>query len=104
MKIDDFKDLYNLEAVILTQHFLERIGKRDILLSDVKSTIMSGELIEIYEDDYPHPSALILGYTNNKIIHVVAGIGGGYIWLITSYIPDLKKWDENYKTRKVDKK
>ena len=103
LNIEDIQALYNEKAVVLTQHFLDRIGKRGIALSDVKSAIVSGEIIEQYPGDYPHPSALILGYSGSEPLHVVIGIGSGYAWLITSYRPDSEKWEADYKTRKAEK-
>ena len=101
--IADIQDLYNRKAVVLTQHFLDNIGIRGISLSDVGLAITSGEIIEEYPRDYPHPSALILGYSENRPIHVVLGIGGGFLWLITAYRPDFEKWEADNKTRKAEK-
>lgn len=48
--------------------------ERDISRADVKNGIASGEIIEEYPDDYPHPSCLIFGYTvNSRILYIVAG-------------------------------
>ena len=85
----------------MTQHFLDRIGKRSIELSDVKYAIAGGEIIEDYPDDYPHPSVLILGFSDGMPLHVVIGVGGGFVWLITAYVPDSNKWETDNKTRKV---
>ena len=57
MNISDIQNLYDRYAVVLTQHFIDNIGKRGISLSDVRVAIASGEIIEQYPDDYPHPSA-----------------------------------------------
>jgi len=101
--IKDIQALYADKAVVLTQHFLDKIGKRGIAFADVKSAIGVGGIIEQYPDDYPYPSALILGYTDdNKPLHAVIGVGGGYAWLITAYYPDPKKWESDYKTRKAE--
>lgn len=60
--------------------------ERDISRADVKKCVLEGEIIEDYPDDFPHPSCLIFGYTiNDKIIHVVAGSDGKYIYIITAY-------------------
>jgi hypothetical protein len=62
---------------------------------------MSGEIIEQYPDDYPYPSVLILGYSDGKPLHVVTGVGGEKVWLITAYFPTLAQWENDYKTRKA---
>jgi hypothetical protein len=83
---------------------LERIEKRGITFEDVNSAIDNGEIIELYIDDYPYPSALILGYkVNNTPVHLVIGVGDGLAWLITAYNPDTGKWENDFKTRKVEK-
>ena len=100
--IEDVHALYNENAVVLTQHFMDMITKRGISFKGIKTAIFSGEIIEPYPTDYPHPSALILGDTDdNKPLHVVVGVGGGRAWLITSYYPDSEKWESDNKTRKV---
>ena len=37
-----------------------------------------------------------------KIIHVVASISDGMIYLITAYIPDPDRWEADWKTRKEE--
>ena len=71
--------------------------QRDIELSEVMRAILTGEVIEDYPDDYPYPSALILGAG----LHVVAGVGDGRLWLITAYRPGPEQWEPDLKTRKV---
>ena len=71
--------------------------EHDRELSEVMRAIMTGEVIEDYPDDYPYPSALISG----NGLHVVAGVGDGRLWLITSYRPDPEQWEDDLKTRKV---
>ena len=66
-----------------------------------KNGIATGEIIEDYPDDFPHPSCLIFGYTiNDKIIHVVAGSDGKYIYIITAYFPNTIKFEKDLKTRR----
>lgn len=67
----------------------------------VRSCIFSGEIIEQYPEDFPFPSCLIFGYTNdNKVIHVVASDEGTASRIITAYIPNTDKFNEDLKTRK----
>jgi len=81
-----------------------RLQERGINPSDVKNCILTGEVIEQYPNDYPHPSCLILGLSiDNKHLHSVIGVGAGYLWLITSYFPNTDKWEADNKTRKVMK-
>lgn len=102
MDIDIIQLLYNKKAVVLSEHFLDMLIKRGVTLSQVKAGIASGKVIEQYPDDYPHPSALILGYTNDgKPLHIVVGMGDDVIWFVTTYYPDSNIWESDYKTRRV---
>lgn len=64
------------------------------------NAISSGEIIEDYPDDYPFPSCLILGKSNDRVIHIVASIDDGMIYIITAYVPSAEKWEAGWKTRK----
>jgi hypothetical protein len=101
MNIDDLRELCTDETIEVTRHALDRFMKRGINYSDVKSAIMTGEIIEPYPEDYPHPSCLILGATLKTIlIHVVVGFTEDELWIITAYYPDVEIWSEDFKTRK----
>ena len=100
--IENIKALYKKGDVVLTHHFIQRISKRHITLAHVKSAVVAGTIIEQYPSDYPHPSCLVLGNDcENKPLHIVIGVGGGYAWLITAYYPNNIKWKDDYKTRKA---
>ena len=99
-------DIESIRAMIVgnaakfTQHFKIRIKERGIRFSEVKQALLSGEIIEQVLDDQPIPSVLVLGYANDKPLHVVVGIDDDLIWLITTYIPSNEIWKNDYKTRK----
>lgn len=102
LNIKYIRSLCKDDTIKATQHFADRIFKRGIEYDDIIHTIMSGEIIEHYPDDYPHPSGLILGYdADSKPLHTVVGLGSGAIYLITAYYPSVDKWESNYKTRKA---
>ncbi len=87
---------------MITQHAAERCRERGILSSDIESAVMNGEIIEYYPDDFPFPSCLILGRTNdNKIIHVCMSDEGSGARIITAYFPSMDKWQPDFKTRKA---
>ena len=74
--------------------------ERDISRQDVINCIVYGEIIEDYPEDFPNPSCLIFGYTiDNKVIHTVVG-KDDYIWIITAYFPNTKKFENDLKTRR----
>lgn len=56
------KELYQNDAVFLTQHVIERCKQRGIRPIQIRNAVISGEIIEDYPEDYPFPSCLILGF------------------------------------------
>lgn len=100
--IDELRTLCSERKIKWTTHIAARLQERGIDPSDVKRCLQTGEIIEQYPDDYPHPSCLVLGLTvGEKRLHAVIGMGGGYIWLVTAYYPDTHKWEDDFRTRKV---
>ena len=86
-----------------TNHILVRLLQRGISLDDVERTLLSGEIIEQYPDDYPYPSCLILGVPDAKRhMHIVCGVSDVELWLITAYYPDGEEWESDLITRKGD--
>ena len=72
-----------------------------LIVADVKNCIMTGEIIEEYPEDFPHPSALIFGKSlQEKIIHVVCGIDENFLYVIIVYYPTTEKFFEDLKTRR----
>ena len=101
MDIAIIKKLCEANKLRWTNHIFIRLIQRGISISDVINTIITGEIIENYPDDYPYPSCLILGLTvNNKFLHVVCGSNREELWLITAYYPNKDKWSDDFKRRK----
>ena len=99
--INDLRKFCSAEKIRWSKHGLEKIQTRDISFDDVKNCVMNGEIIEVYPEDYPHPSALIFGRTlDGKIIHVVCGLDGNFLYFITAYFPDTTKFLEDLRTRR----
>lgn len=75
--------------------------KRGISRQDVKETMSAGEIIEEYPEDYPLPSCLMF-YGNPKALHVVLSYNGENrtIYVITAYVPDLRHFEKDLKTRR----
>jgi len=102
--METIKPLCSDDTLVLTQHVDAMMNKRNVLYSDIIVAISNGEIIKQYTDDKPFPSCLILGYTvDNRPLHVVISIGGGILWVITSYYPTSEKWESDYKTKKAVK-
>ena len=102
--IDDFCSLNEPSKMVITQHSRIRFAERGIEINDVCNAISSGIIIEQYPEDYPFPSCLILGNSNDKILHVVASINDSIIYIVTAYIPSPEKWELDWKSRKGESK
>ncbi len=111
---DEVKDLpiYNfidevIEAatkkILYTIHALDEMNAEDELISndEVREVIFSGEIIEDYPEDKRGHSCLIMGYTQKeRAVHVVCAPKEDYLAVITTYVPSLEKWENNFKIRR----
>lgn len=101
LKIEVIRELLNKGKIDWTKHCLNRLNQRNISIADVKNAIHTGFIIEWYDEDYPYPSCLILGYSqNNDILHIVCGLSHNCIHLITAYYPTREKWEDDMKRRR----
>jgi hypothetical protein len=98
--VEKISHLCSLGAFRWTDHILDRITKRNISREEVKFVVESGEIIEDYPDDYPYPSCLVLGFSDDNPIHVVCGVSDDELWMITAYYPDEDEWLDDNKTRR----
>lgn len=66
------------------------------------AVIEQGEIIRTYPDDIPYPSKLILGWRDQRPLHVVAADNDAEqtTIVITVYEPDLSLWKPDFKTKK----
>ena len=88
--------------MIFTGHAMQRLFERQISIADVKAIIETGEIIADYPHDCPHPSCLMLGFRNNKPIHIVVAKDrlSGQCFIITLYSPDDALWQPDYRKRR----
>ena len=72
-------------------------------MRDVSQALHHAEVIERYPKDFPYPSYLMLGWVNARPIHVVAADNqeARETIIITVYEPDLIKWEEGFKRRRL---
>jgi hypothetical protein len=94
------------DSIEWNRHALERMMERGIKRDRVKSVLLTGEVIEVYPNDEPYPSALFLGYPDNAPLHVVAAFDAERqrCYVITVYIPDMEHFDGDHKTRRDHEK
>ena len=85
---------------IFRAHALRRMIERDIDHECVKEVVVSGEIIESYPDDHPYPSYLVLGWCEDRPIHIVYAKTEKAIFIITVYEPNSTMWDKSFRQRK----
>ncbi len=89
------------DRVLVSEHAAMRFKQRGLKAKDIRAAVNTGEIIEQYLDDYPFPSCLIIGKSEDgKWIHVVMSDEGSMSRIITAYYPDPEKWNDDFKTRK----
>lgn len=82
-------------------HAIQRMFERNITKNEIRGIISNGKVIKDYPDDIPYPSKLILGWVNNRPLHVVVAENKGNteLIIITVYEPDMNKWDSNFERK-----
>jgi hypothetical protein len=89
-------------SVKYSDHAILQMFKRGIDTFEVEIVIKQGEIIKSYLDDRPYPSFLILGYSEEKAIHLVIAknVQDEECIVVTAYIPDPTIWMEDFKIRR----
>jgi Domain of unknown function (DUF4258) len=83
-------------------HARQAMFTRSISDECVEQIVQHGEVIEDYPHAFPFPAKLLLGWCNGRSIHVVAAEDSvkQLVIVITTYEPDLHKWEPDRKTRR----
>lgn len=93
----------NPYQVVYQRHAVERMAQRGIREEDVEHVLLTGETIESYPDDTPYPSELLLGWCGRQPLHIVVAtdMAGRRKIIITVYIPDPNRWEDNFRRRRL---
>lgn len=88
--------------IIFRVHAIQRMFDRGVTYFDVRYVLENGEIIENYPDDIPYPSRLVLGWRDNRPLHVVAAenIEENQWIVVTVYEPDPNLWKPDFRQRK----
>lgn len=89
--------------IIYQRHVVERMAERGVREEDVEHVLRTGQIIEVYSDDTPYPSELLLGWCATGPLHVVVATDTAKQrkMVITVYVPDPNKWEVNFRRRKL---
>jgi hypothetical protein len=73
-----------------------------ITVEEVRTVVLEGEIIENYPEDVRGHSCLMLGRgVLGRPIHVVCSPEEDYLAIITVYLPDERRWETDWKTRRA---
>jgi len=88
--------------IIFRIHAIQRMFERRVSDENVRRILQSGEMIEDYSDDMPHPGGLISGRRGNRPLHVVTAENTteDELVVITVYEPDPSQWKTHFRSRK----
>lgn len=89
--------------VRFSAHAIQQMYQRNIANLEVLIVLESGDVVEDYPEDKPYPSKLLLGYVEQRALHVVAAKDeqSGRCFVITAYEPDPQRWTADFRTRRV---
>lgn len=89
------------EKLLISGHGFQKIFERYISIDDIEAVIKKGEIIKEYKEDKPYPSFLLLGFINEKPLHVVVAKNEveKICILITAYFPDSTVWNTSFKNK-----
>jgi hypothetical protein len=105
MGIGEIQEKVRKEEYEISFHAEKERYAEDITIHDLETAIYNGQILEDYPDDPRGPSCLVLGYSQNRPIHIVCGYTSTkWVRIITVYIPRLPKWiDETTRAREGEK-
>jgi hypothetical protein len=91
------------QRILYLPHALHEMNAPDELITpdEVRAVIFHGAIIEDYPEDVRGHSCLMLGYgANGRPLHVICSPKDEYLAIITVYLPDGRRWESDWKTRK----
>jgi hypothetical protein len=102
MNVKALRQAIRKESIAWRKHVLQRLAERGVSQSTVLEVLLNGEKIEDYPNDKPFPSALFLGYSSARPLHVVVALdeASEQAFIITVYEPSLEIFEADYRTRK----
>ncbi len=88
--------------LVFRVHAIQRMFQRGISVPQVRSVVESGEVVEQYPEDKPYPSRLLLGWSDERPLHVVVADNpeSSENIVITTYEPTERHWEPGFRRRK----
>ena len=91
----------NPYQVIYQRHAVERMAQRGVSEEEVMHALLTGETIQVYPDDTPFPSELILGWREGRPLHIVVATDTRRRRkiVITVYEPHPGQWEADFRRK-----
>jgi hypothetical protein len=88
--------------IVYRAHAIQRMFQRSITEEDVRNIVKNGIIIEDYPEDLPYPSRLLLGWIEDRPLHLVAAYNAqsDEEIVITVYEPDTSQWTADFMRRR----
>jgi hypothetical protein len=87
MEIEEIKVKIRRQEFVFSMHAEEARMDDNLTAQEVITAILNDEILEQYPDTGRGESCLVLGFVNNRPIHVVCGWRTNLVAIITVYIP-----------------
>jgi hypothetical protein len=100
MDINIIKQRVRANEFFLSKHAEEEAADELIDIAEIKDAILNDEILEQYQDTGRGASCLILGFANQRPIHVVCGWRHDKVAIVTVYIPKLPKFIDPWTRRR----
>ncbi|MEW6585368.1 MAG: DUF4258 domain-containing protein [Nitrospirota bacterium] len=97
MEIEWIRQRISQGEYFFSKHGDQERQNDNLTISEVKEALLSGRILEQYQDTGRGESCLVVGFTEEgKPIHIVCGERGGWLVIITVYIPRPPKFKTPY--------
>ena len=97
-----FKIEWIIERVQKDEYYFSKHGDQErqnenLLIAEIEEALLSGRVLEHYDDTGRGESCLVVGFTNSgKPVHIVCGARGEQLIVVTVYIPRPPKFKTPY--------
>jgi uncharacterized protein DUF4258 len=100
--IDEIRTKFARDEFEFSRHAVEQTIRREITVTEIRDSVMTGTIIEDYPDDKYGPSCLVFGSTKTgRPLHIQCSYPSRpVVKIITLYEPDPNQWVD-FRVRKT---
>ncbi|QTA92866.1 DUF4258 domain-containing protein [Desulfonema magnum] len=79
----------------ISEHVIRFLMARKLTIQETEDAISNGKIIEIHQNPMRGDSFLILGYSGEKLIHVMCARGkNDWLIILFAYVPSPPMWED----------